>query len=148
MSPREIVAFADGADQLLAGKRAFRQAAFSLFKAWKGAQTFAQGAIGATWNRSCELSTSVAPARSAGARATRYARGKRRLRDLDHAPREGLQRKRVTVANGFRFQIVDGRLSLDEDEMRLLYVAVTRAQHVLGASELREELLRLFNLRR
>ena len=32
--------------------------------------------------------------------------------------------------------------------MRLLYVAVTRAQRVLDISELREELLRLFNSRR
>jgi len=52
------------------------------------------------------------------------------------------------VANDFRFKTVDGRLTLDEDEMRLLYVAVTRAQHVLDISELREELLRLFNSRR
>jgi ATP-dependent exoDNAse (exonuclease V) beta subunit len=37
---------------------------------------------------------------------------------------------------------------MDEDEMRLLYVAVTRAQHVLDISELREELLRLFTSRR
>jgi superfamily I DNA/RNA helicase len=61
---------------------------------------------------------------------------------------KGLQWKRVKVANDFRFKIVDGRLTLDEDEMRLLYVAVTRAQHVLDISELREELLRLFNSRR
>jgi superfamily I DNA/RNA helicase len=60
----------------------------------------------------------------------------------------GLQWKRVKVANDFRFKAVDGRLTLDEDEMRLLYVAVTRAQHVLDISELREELLRLFNPRR
>jgi len=35
-----------------------------------------------------------------------------------------------------------------EDEMRLLYVAVTRAQHVLDISELREDLIQLFNSRR
>ncbi len=61
---------------------------------------------------------------------------------------KGLQWKRVKVANDFRFKTADGRLMLDEDEMRLLYVAVTRAQHVLDISELREELLRLFNSRR
>jgi superfamily I DNA/RNA helicase len=33
-------------------------------------------------------------------------------------------------------------------EMRLLYVAVTRAQHVLDISDLREDLIRLFNSRR
>jgi superfamily I DNA/RNA helicase len=61
---------------------------------------------------------------------------------------KGLQWKRVKVANDFRFKTVDGRLMLDEDEMRLLYVAVTRAQHVLDISELREDLIRLFNSRR
>ncbi|MGF6759404.1 hypothetical protein [Paraburkholderia sp. GAS334] len=54
----------------------------------------------------------------------------------------------MKVANDFRFKTVDGRLMLDEDEMRLLYVAVTRAQHVLDISELREDLIRLFNSRR
>jgi hypothetical protein len=61
---------------------------------------------------------------------------------------KGLKRKRAKVANDFRFKTVDGRLMLDEDEMRPLYVAVTRAQHVLDTSELREEPLRLFNSRR
>jgi superfamily I DNA/RNA helicase len=61
---------------------------------------------------------------------------------------KGLQWKRVKVVNDFRFKTVDGRLALDEDEMRLLYVAVTRAQHVLDISDLREDLIRLFNSRR
>jgi hypothetical protein len=46
MSPTEITAFADGADLLLAGKRAFRPAAFALFETWKDAQAFAQSAVG------------------------------------------------------------------------------------------------------
>ncbi|MGV7241592.1 hypothetical protein [Caballeronia sp. M23-90] len=50
--------------------------------------------------------------------------------------------------NDFRFKTVNGRLTLDEDELCLLYVAVTRAQHVLDISELREEFLRLFDSRR
>jgi hypothetical protein len=61
--------------------------------------------------------------------------------------RQRLEWKRVKVTNDFRFKTVDGRLTLDEDEMRLLYVAVTRARHVLDVSELCEELLRLFNSR-
>ncbi|WP_429291314.1 ATP-binding domain-containing protein [Paraburkholderia sp. CI3] len=81
-----------------------------------------------------------------GAGAASYAGVRRRLRDLDRA--KGLEWKRVEVATDFRFKIADGRLTRDEDEMRLLYVAVTRAQHVLYISELREELLRLFNSRR
>jgi UvrD/REP helicase N-terminal domain len=46
MSPTEIVAFADGADQLLAGKRAYRPAAFSLFENWGDAQSFSRSAVG------------------------------------------------------------------------------------------------------
>jgi hypothetical protein len=41
--------------------------------------------------------------------------------------------------------MVDGRMTLEEDEMRLLFVAVTRAQHVLDVSELRGELLEWFS---
>jgi superfamily I DNA/RNA helicase len=61
---------------------------------------------------------------------------------------KGLEWKRVKVVNDFRFKTVDGRLTLDEDEIGSLYVAITRARHVPGISELREQLLRLFSLRR
>src|SRR6201990_2747712 len=46
MNPSEIVAFADGADQLLAGRRAFRPLTFALFESWKEVQTFARSAAG------------------------------------------------------------------------------------------------------
>ena len=48
MSPAEIEAFADGADHLLAGKRAYRPAAFSLFENWGEVQSFARSAVGVT----------------------------------------------------------------------------------------------------
>jgi len=50
----------------------------------------------------------------------------------------------VRIVNDFLFKYVDGRLAVDEDELRLLYVAFTRAQHLLDVSELRDDLLRLF----
>ncbi|CAN7801740.1 hypothetical protein LJR022_009953 [Paraburkholderia hospita] len=56
---------------------------------------------------------------------------------------KGLEWKRVKVINDFLFKYVDGRLTVEEDELRLLYVAFTRAQHVLDVSNLREALLRL-----
>jgi len=48
MSPAEIEAFADGADHLLAGKRAYRPAASSLFENWGEVQSFARSAVGVT----------------------------------------------------------------------------------------------------
>jgi superfamily I DNA/RNA helicase len=60
---------------------------------------------------------------------------------------KGLQWKRVKVTNDFLFKMENGRLVLDDDELRLLYVATTRAQHVLDVSALREELIRLLGSR-
>jgi superfamily I DNA/RNA helicase len=56
-----------------------------------------------------------------------------------------LEWKRVRIVNDFRFKLENGLLTLDEDEMRLLYVTLPRAQHVLDLSDLRQELLRLFS---
>jgi hypothetical protein len=39
---------------------------------------------------------------------------------------KGRERKRVGIADDFRFRMVDGRMTLKEDEMRLLYVALKR----------------------
>jgi superfamily I DNA/RNA helicase len=148
MSSTEIVAFADGADQLLAGKRAFRPAASSLFETWKDAQSFAQSAVGRDLLPIVRIVDEFGTAylRELARRVTPEAGADYVISTVHRA--KGLQWKRVKVANDFRFKTVDGRLTLDEDEMRLLYVAVTRAQHVLDISELREELLRLFNSRR
>ena len=52
------------------------------------------------------------------------------------------------MANDFRLRGADGSAMPDEDELRLLYVAVTRAQHALDISALRDGLPRLFSLRR
>jgi superfamily I DNA/RNA helicase len=53
----------------------------------------------------------------------------------------------VKVTNDFLFKMENARLVLDDDELRLLYVATTRAQHVLDVSALREELIRLLGSR-
>ncbi|MFP3709988.1 ATP-binding domain-containing protein [Paraburkholderia sp. SIMBA_009] len=143
MSPAEITAFADGADQLLAGQRAFRPAAFSLFENWSEAQAFARtpfgqdllpvvqivDGLGTGYLRA--LAQQCAPERNADYMISTVHRAK------------GLEWKRVRVANDFRFRGADGSPFPDEDEMRLLYVAVTRAQHVLDISSMRDELLRL-----
>jgi superfamily I DNA/RNA helicase len=50
------------------------------------------------------------------------------------------------VANDFRLRGADGSPMPDEDELRLLYVAMARAQHLLDIAGLRDELLTLFSL--
>ena len=148
MSPAEILAYADGADRLLAGQRAFRPAALSLFENWSDAQSFARSAFGQDLLPMVrivdELGTGYLRAlaqRSAAEGATDY------LISTVHRAK-GLEWKRVRVANDFRLRGAEGNPMPDDDELRLLYVAVTRAQHVLDISGLRDELLRLFSLRR
>lgn len=144
MSAGEIVAYADGADMLLAGLRPFKPAAFSLFETRKEAQSFARSAAGADLLPMVrivdELGTDYL--RSLAKRLTPEAAAHYVISTVHRA--KGLEWKRVRVVNDFLFKYVDGRLSLDDDELRLLYVAFTRAQHVLDVSGLREELLRLF----
>jgi hypothetical protein len=146
MSPNEIVAFADGADQLLAGRRAFRPTALSLFENWKDAQGFSRSAVGRDLLPVVQIVDD---------RGTDYLRALAQRLTPEHQAdyvistvhrAKGLEWKRVRVVNDFRFKVLDGRLTLDEDEMRLLYVALTRAQHVLDISDLRDELLRLFGI--
>jgi hypothetical protein len=148
MSPTEILAWADGADRLLAGQRAFRPAAFSLFETWSDAQAFGRSAFGQDLLPLVrivdELGTGYLRAlaqRSAVEGAADYV-----ISTVHRAT--GLEWKRVRVANDFRLRGADGNPMPDDDELRLLYVALTRAQHVLDISGLRDELLRVFSLRR
>lgn len=148
MSPAEILAYADGADRLLAGQRAFRPAAFSLFETWSDAQAFARSAFGQDLlpvvrivdERGTDYLRALAQ-RSATEGAVDYV-----ISTVHRA--KGLEWKRVKVASDFRLRGADGSPMPDDDELRLLYVAVSRAQHVLDISEVRDELLRLFSLRR
>jgi hypothetical protein len=147
MNPSEINAFADGADLLLDGRRAYKPAAFALFETWKEVQSFAQSAVGRDLLPIVrivdELGTEYL--RSLARRITPESNADYVISTVHRA--KGLQWKRVKVTNDFRFKTIDGRLTLDEDEMRLLYVALTRAQHVMDVSELRDDLLRLFKTR-
>lgn len=147
MSPAEIAAFADGADQLLAGQRTFRPAAFALFENWAEVQAFARtpfghdllpvvqivDEVGTGYLRA--LAQQCAPEQVANYVISTVHRAK------------GLEWKRVRVANDFRFRGADGSPVPDDDEIRLLYVAITRAQHILDISEMRDELVRLVTTR-
>jgi hypothetical protein len=144
MSPGEIVAFADGADQLLSGNRAYRPAAFSLFENWKAVQSFSRSSAGRDLLSIVRIVDELGTGylRALAKRITPETKADYVISTVHRA--KGLQGKRVKVTNDFRFKMMDGRLVLDEDEMRLLYVAITRAQHVMDVSELREEPLKLF----
>jgi superfamily I DNA/RNA helicase len=148
MSAAEIEAFAEGAEKLIAGQRAFRPAAFSLFENWEDVQSFARSAIGRDLLPVVRIVEEFGTGylRALAQRFTPAANADYVISTVHRA--KGLEWKRVKVTNDFRFRITDGRLTFDDDEMRLLYVAVTRAQHVLDISEFREELLRLFRVPR
>jgi hypothetical protein len=148
MSPAEIEAFADGADHLLAGRRAYRPAVFSLFENWGEVQSFARSAVGRDLLPIVRIVEECGTdyVRALARRAAPEAVADYVISTVHRA--KGLEWKRVKVANDFRFGMIDGRLTLDDEEMRLLYVAITRAQHVLDISELRDELLQLLAGRR
>ncbi|KVN29707.1 DNA helicase [Burkholderia pyrrocinia] len=144
MSADEIEAFADGADRLLAGQRAFRPAAFSLFESWKDVQSFARSAVGADMLPIVQIieERGTAYLRALARQVAPEARADYVISTIHRS--KGLEWKRVRVTNDFRFQMDGRRLILDDDETRLLYVAVTRARHLLDISELRNELVQLF----
>ncbi|MBN3783262.1 ATP-binding domain-containing protein [Burkholderia sp. Ac-20345] len=143
MSAAEITAYADGADQLLAGRRAYRPAAFALFESWQEVQSYARSAVGSDLLPIVRMVDICGTGylRALALRATPEANADYTISTIHRA--KGLEWKRVKVANDFRFQIVDGRVAMDDDEMRLLYVALTRARHLLDVSALRDELVRL-----
>lgn len=148
MSAAEIVGYADGADALLAGRRAYKPAAFSLFETWKDVQSFARSAAGADLLPIVrivdELGTDYL--RALSQRVTAESESDYVISTVHRA--KGLEWRRVKVVNDFLFKYIDGRLAADEDELRLLYVAFTRAQHLLDVSDLRDDLLRLLAARR
>ncbi|AJY62433.1 ATP-dependent helicase (plasmid) [Burkholderia glumae] len=148
MSPAEIEAFADAADMLQAGRRAFRPAAFSLFESWEDARAFSRSAIGVDLLPIVELIDQCGTdylrrvARHAGMNSS----GDYVVSTIHRA--KGLEYKRVRIANDFNFKFEEGRFLLEDDEMRLLYVAITRAKHLLDVASLRDDLVRLITQRR
>jgi UvrD/REP helicase N-terminal domain len=104
MSPAEIEAFADGADLLLAGRRAFRPAAFSLFDTWKDAQSFARGAVGRDLLPVVEVidERGTGYLRALSRHITQEASADYVISTVHRA--KGLEWKRVKVVNDFRLE--------------------------------------------
>ncbi|WP_243736988.1 3'-5' exonuclease [Cupriavidus sp. L7L] len=58
---------------------------------------------------------------------------------------KGLEWERVQLAGDLKFKTGDdGELTMAPEEMRLLYVAMTRAKHLLDVSEIRRDLYTMF----
>jgi len=140
MSATEILAYAEGADLLMAGKRAFRPAAFSLFETWKEAQDFARSVAGRDTRPIVEFIDEYGTngLRGLVPMITPEERADYVISTVHRA--KGLEWGRVKLMNDFRFRVEDGKTTLDEDELRLLYVACTRAKHVLDITEIQNEL--------
>ncbi|WP_320534221.1 3'-5' exonuclease [Robbsia andropogonis] len=140
MSAAEILAYADGADSLMAGKRAFRPAAFSLFETWKEAQDYSRSVAGRDTQPIVEFIDEYGTngLRSLVPMITAEEKADYVISTVHRA--KGLEWGRVKLMNDFRFRKEDGKTALDEDELRLLYVACTRAKHVLDITEIQNEL--------
>ncbi|RQM43887.1 ATP-dependent helicase [Paraburkholderia bannensis] len=143
MSPAEIAAYADGAGQLLVGQRTFRPAAFSLFENWAEVQAFSRTPFGQDLQPVVRIVDELGTGylRALAQRCAPEQQADYVISTVHRA--KGLEWKRVRVANDFRFRGADGSPVPDDDEIRLLYVAITRAQHVLDISAMRDELVRL-----
>ncbi|MCY1208323.1 hypothetical protein D9M68_139780 [compost metagenome] len=58
---------------------------------------------------------------------------------------KGLEWERVLLAGDFKFKTGDdGKLTMAPEEMRLLYVAMTRVKRLLDVSENRRDLYTMF----
>lgn len=138
----EIMAFAEGAERLMRGERAYGPAALTLFESWRDVQEYAKSHAGR------DLQALVTIIEDGGA-----AQLKRLLRSV--TPEEqadyvvstvhrakGLEWNRVKVMGDFRFRTDEwGRTTLADDEKRLLYVALTRARTLLDVSAVRDDLV-------
>lgn len=142
----EILAFADGADQLKRGERAWRPTSLALFESWKDVQDYARTFSGR------DLLPIVNIIDTQG---TAYLRALLSRIEPDESKAsyvistvhgaKGLEWNRVRVCGDFRFkQEDDGTMTLSPEETRLLYVGLTRARTVMDVSELKYDLGRVF----
>jgi UvrD-like helicase C-terminal domain/AAA domain len=142
----EMLAFADAADRLMNGQRAYKPTALALFESWGDVQEYARSHAGR------DLLPVVQIIDREG---TDYPRQLLSSVTKDESQADyvvstvhrakGLEWDRVKVTGDFRFKVEDdGRTTLADDEKRLLYVALTRARRLLDVSELRADLLKVF----
>ena len=140
----EILAFADGADRLMRGERAFRPASLALFETWREVQDYAASFAGRDLLPIVQIIDREGTdyLRDLLSRATPEADADYVVSTIHRA--KGLEWDRVKVCGDFRFKTEDdGRTTMTEEETRLLYVGLTRARREMDVSEVRNDLLKL-----
>ncbi|CAG9180347.1 ATP-dependent DNA helicase Rep [Cupriavidus laharis] len=141
----ELVAFIDGAERLRAGQRTHYPAALSLFENWRDVQEYAESFAGRDLQPLVKLIDEQGPAylRQLLAAIAPEEQADYVVSTVHRA--KGLEWPTVTLADDFRFRREDdGRETLAADEKRLLYVALTRAQHTLDISRIDHSLQAVF----
>ncbi|MEW6347083.1 MAG: UvrD-helicase domain-containing protein [Paraburkholderia sp.] len=140
----EILAFADGAERLMRGQRAHKPNSLTLFETWRDVQEYAKSFAGRDLLPVVQIidREGIQYLRDLLSRVTPEPEADYVVSTVHRA--KGLEWNRVKVTGDFRFKTEDdGRTTLADDEKRLLYVALTRARHLLDVSELRSDLLKV-----
>jgi len=141
----ELKAFADGAELLMRGQRIGYPASLALFETWEEVQEYAESFAGRDLQPLVKLidNEGVDYLRLILSRVSPEAEADYIVSTVHRA--KGLEWDRVHLAGDFKFKTNDeGDLSMSPEEMRLLYVAMTRAKHLLDISEIRRDLYTMF----
>jgi superfamily I DNA/RNA helicase len=127
------------------GQRAYRPTSLALFESWQDVQEYAHSFAGRDLLPIIQIIDREGPdyLRNLLSRISPETEVDYVVSTMHRA--KGLEWNRVRVAGDFRFKTEDdGRVTMTEEEKRLLYVALTRGRQLLDVSELRNNLLKVF----
>ena len=141
----ELRAFADGAERLMRGERIGYPASLALFETWEEVQEYAESLAGRDLQPLVKLidSEGVDYLRLILTRVSPESEADYVISTAHRA--KGLEFDSVYLAGDFKFKTgEEGETTMTAEEKRLLYVAMTRAKHVLNVSEIRRDLYAMF----
>jgi len=141
----ELKAFADGAERLMRGERISFPASLALFETWEDVQEYAESFAGRDLQPLVRLidNEGVDYLRLILSRVSPESEADYVISTVHRA--KGLEWDGVRLAGDFRFKTDDGGdKTMSPEEMRLLYVAMTRAKRELDISEIRTDLYTMF----
>lgn len=142
---KDILAFADGADRLMQGQRAWSPTSLVLFESWKEVQDYSKTFAGRDLLPIVTIidNQGTAYLRSLLTRITIEKDADYVISTIHGA--KGLEWDRVRVCGDFRFkQEENGGMTLTDEEKRLLYVGLTRARCEMDVSGLKADLVKVF----